>query len=71
MSPEIGKVNWIYFREQIYDFETSLTALVEVLQRDKDYVYQHTKLLNQALQWETHKKPSQYLLIGQERRNAH
>ena len=32
MSPEIGKVNWIYFREQIYDFETSLTALVEVLQ---------------------------------------
>ncbi len=70
MSEDISKVNWIYFREEMDDFETSLTALVEVLQRDQDYVYQHTKLLNQALQWETHKKQSQYLLIGQERRNA-
>ncbi|MDJ0730018.1 MAG: TIR domain-containing protein [Crocosphaera sp.] len=70
MRPEISKVNWIYFREEIDDFEGSVTALMEVFQRDQDYVYQHTKLLTQALQWETHKKQSQYLLIGQERLDA-
>ncbi|MDJ0509157.1 MAG: TIR domain-containing protein [Crocosphaera sp.] len=70
MIPEIGKVNWIYFREEIDNFEASLTSLVDVFHRDEEYVYQHTKLLNQAMQWQTHKKQSQYLLIGQERIDA-
>lgn len=70
MRPEISKVNWIYCREEIDDFEAAITALLEIFQRHQQYVYQHTKLLDKALQWEKQQKQVQYLLIGQERLDA-
>ena len=38
MHPAIGKINWVYFREGIDDFEKSLTGLLELLNRHADYV---------------------------------
>ena len=70
MHPAIGKINWVYFREGIDDFERSLSGLSELFARHKDYVQQHTYFLNKALAWERQHKRSQNLLIGEERQQA-
>lgn len=70
MHPIIRKINWIYFRENIEDFNTSLQGLIELFERQKIYVRQHTVLLGKALEWERNEKQSRYLLIGEERQRA-
>ena len=70
MHPEIRKINWVYFREGIDDFEQSFQGLLELLGREKDYVHQHTVLLNEALEWERNQKQTRYLLTGEDRQQA-
>lgn len=70
MHPAIGKINWVYFREGIDDFEQSLAGLLEIFDRHKDYVHQHTVLLARALEWEQRQKQSSYLLVGDDRKAA-
>ncbi|NEQ97786.1 MAG: toll/interleukin-1 receptor domain-containing protein [Cyanothece sp. SIO2G6] len=70
MHPEIGKINWVWCQEGINDFEQSLQQLVDLLELEKDYVHQHTVLLNQALEWERNQQQTRYLLTGEERQRA-
>lgn len=70
MHPTIGKINWVYCREGIDDFEQSFSGLLELLARHKDYVHQHTYFLDKSLAWERQHKGSQHLLIGKERQQA-
>ncbi|MBD1913776.1 MULTISPECIES: TIR domain-containing protein [unclassified Leptolyngbya] len=70
MHPEISKINWVYFREGVDDFERSLRGLLDLFHRHQDYVHQHTVLLTKALEWERHQKQSQYLLVEEERMEA-
>jgi WD40 repeat protein len=70
MHPVIGKINWVYFREGIDDFEQSFAGLIELFKRHADYVEQHTRFLVQALEWERYKKQTSCLLIGEEKHQA-
>ncbi|MEM6867169.1 MAG: TIR domain-containing protein [Cyanobacteria bacterium P01_C01_bin.121] len=70
LHPEIRKINWVSFREGVDDFVQSLQGLCDLLERQKDYVHQHTVLLSRALAWEEHQKRTRYLLIGEERQHA-
>jgi len=70
MHPEISRINWVYFREGIDDFEAALTGLLEVVHRQENYVYQHTYFLDRALEWERQQQRSPYLLIGSDCQNA-
>jgi WD40 repeat protein len=70
MHPEIAKINWISFQENVDDFEAAFTELLHIFDRHKSYVHQHTILLTKALEWERHQKRSPYLLIGEERQQA-
>ena len=70
MHPAISKINWVYFREGIDDFEQAFQGLLDIFRRHADYVHQHTVLLNQALAWERHQKQTRYLLVGQDRQQA-
>jgi WD40 repeat protein len=70
MDPAIAKINWVYFRDGIDDFEEALQGLLTIFQRQRDYVHRHTVLLSQALDWEQHQKQARYLLIGEERQQA-
>lgn len=70
MHPEIGKINWVYFREGKDDFETALAGLIDLLHRHEDYVNKHTEILTKALEWERNQKQTRYLLIAQERQAA-
>ncbi len=66
MHPAIGKINWVYFREGVDDFEKSFQGLLDLLHRHQDYVAQHRHLLVKALEWERNKKQANYLLGGEE-----
>ncbi|HEY9599708.1 MAG TPA: toll/interleukin-1 receptor domain-containing protein, partial [Cyanophyceae cyanobacterium] len=70
MHPAIGKINWVYFREEIDDFEKSFSGLINLLRSHKDYVEKHTQILAKALEWERHQKQTNRLLIGEERQQA-
>ncbi|NES66003.1 MAG: TIR domain-containing protein, partial [Okeania sp. SIO2D1] len=70
MHPEIGRINWVYFRENIDNFDKSLTDLIALFNRHQDYVKQHTKILVKGLDWENNQKQTRYLLIGKERLQA-
>ncbi len=70
MHPTIGKINWVYFREDKDDFEQSFAGLIELLQVHHDYVEQHTKFLIKALEWERNQKETRYLLTGEEKKQA-
>ncbi len=70
MHAEISRINWVYFRENIDDFEQSLVRLLEIIERQQTYVHQHTDLLTKALVWERHQKQFQYLLTGSARQSA-
>ena len=63
MHPAISKINWVYFREGVDDFEASLAGLLALLERDRDYVHQHTVLLNQALTWDKNHRLPRDLLV--------
>lgn len=63
MHPIIGKINWVYFREGLDDFEKSVQDLLAIFKRDALYVRQHTELLNQAIEWEQNNRDPGYLLV--------
>ncbi|MDJ0702287.1 MAG: TIR domain-containing protein [Leptolyngbyaceae cyanobacterium MO_188.B28] len=62
MHPAIKKINWVYCREGVDDFEQSLQNLLDIFKRDQHYVHHHTVLLDQALTWELKHKPVDDLL---------
>lgn len=70
MHPVLRKINWVYMREGLDDFEVSFAGLLELLERHKSYVRQHTVLLDRALTWERNQKQNRYLLIGSDREQA-
>ena len=70
MHPIIQKINWIYFQDNKDDFEKSLAGLLQVIHHQSDYVRQHTEILVKALEWSRHQKQTNYLLIGEERKQA-
>jgi WD40 repeat protein len=70
MHPIIARINWIGIREGVDDYDIAFKGLLELLNRHKDYVRNHTYILDRALEWEQHRKQTRYLLIGEERRAA-
>ncbi|MEM9266034.1 MAG: TIR domain-containing protein, partial [Cyanobacteria bacterium P01_F01_bin.13] len=70
MHPAIRKINWVYFREGTDDYGDSFEGLLGLLLREKEYVHQHTVLLNNALEWERNQKQTRYLLTGEDRQSA-
>ncbi|MEM7794987.1 MAG: TIR domain-containing protein [Cyanobacteria bacterium P01_C01_bin.118] len=70
MHPIISKINWVYFREGVDDFQASLQGLLKIFERHQDYVHEHTVLLSKALAWQRLQRQSQYLLVGESRQRA-
>jgi WD40 repeat protein len=70
MHQAIGKINWVYFREGIDDFDKSLAGLTELLNRHSEYVELHTQFLAKALEWERQQKQNRWLLVGDEKKQA-
>lgn len=65
MHPEIGKLNWHPFENE-EDFDDSFKSLVEVIETDRGYIKEHTKLTTKASEWVEKKRNSDLLLVGNE-----
>ena len=70
MHPTISKINWVYCRENIDNFEASFEGLTDAISKHQDYVKKHTQFLVKALDWLRNQKQTNYLLIGGERQEA-
>ncbi|MDB9426733.1 TIR domain-containing protein [Microcystis aeruginosa CS-564/01] len=70
MHPAISKLNWIYFREEIDDFESSFAGLIGAIDQQQHYVEKHSIFLVKALNWLRNQKQTNYLLVGEERQAA-
>ncbi|WPO35111.1 TIR domain-containing protein [Flammeovirgaceae bacterium SG7u.111] len=64
--------NWKHYEgfEGIDNFDRSATKLVELIEKDKQYVHQHTAILEKALIWQSKNKVTANLLVGKERMEA-
>jgi WD40 repeat protein len=63
LHPDLAKVQWIDFRK---DFSKSLGLLLRTLETDREYVQQHTKWGEQAINWAEKGKSTDLLLRGNE-----
>lgn len=66
---KISSTNWVYLRDKD-DYEATLPKLVEAISTDLDWVREHTRLLQRALEWEKKKRASSSLLVGGDLREA-
>ncbi|MGB3491355.1 MAG: TIR domain-containing protein [Elainellaceae cyanobacterium] len=70
LHPALGKINWVFFREGVDDFEASLAGLHSIFERHRSYVKEHTYLLGRSLHWQSNYRQTRNLLSGQERLKA-
>lgn len=70
IHPVVSKINWIFFRDEIDDFEVSLEGLIRAIKKHDNYIYKHTEYLNKALEWSRNQKRNQYLLKEEVKRQA-
>lgn len=57
----IGRLNWIPFFEE-ERFELSVEQLVAAIETDLEWVKQHTRLLERAVEWDAAKRDDSFLL---------
>ncbi|HAJ59496.1 MAG TPA: type IV secretion protein Rhs [Cyanobacteria bacterium UBA8543] len=63
---ELAKVQWIDFNQSGGDFSANFNQLVRTLDTDREHVHNHTKWLQQAIEWEEKDKSADLLLRGSE-----
>ncbi|MBT30456.1 MAG: hypothetical protein CMO01_12425 [Thalassobius sp.] len=79
LHPKVAELNWLYMREAedqtlplekwnaIDDFEHGVEQLSTLIEKGKHFVFEHTKLLNQALYWEENQRSPLHLPVGKDR----
>jgi WD40 repeat protein len=65
----LAKLNWIFVREND-DFDTALKKLVIAIHTDFEWVQNHRRLQNRALEWERRGKDKSLLLRGKDLADA-
>jgi WD40 repeat protein len=69
MHEKLASTNWVYLREQD-DFDGTIPKLVEAINTDLGWVRQHTRLLQRAVEWDSKKRDSSFLLQGADLQEA-
>jgi WD40 repeat protein len=69
LHPKISSHNWVFMREE-QELEKNLPPLVEALNTDLDWLAQHTRLFNRALEWERKDHNDSYLVRGTDLQEA-
>ncbi|MBI5936111.1 MAG: TIR domain-containing protein [Chloroflexi bacterium] len=63
MDKRLRVPNWIYMRPTD-TYDDAFRALLEAINTDLEWVRQHTRILQRALEWDAKKRNSSYLLYG-------
>jgi WD40 repeat protein len=62
LHPQLAKVQWLDFSQHRSNFTTHFNQLIRALDTDREHVRNHTKWLQQAIEWK-HKDQSDDLLL--------
>ena len=65
MPEKIASTNWVYLRQQD-NFDETIPKLVQSINTDLGWVRQHTRLLEQAMEWDHKSRNNSFLLNGTE-----
>lgn len=63
MHEKIASTNWVYLREQD-NFDETIPKLVQSINTDLGWVRRHTRLLEQAMEWDHTNRNNSFLLNG-------
>jgi len=66
LPPEIKSVEWIDFRLKGKHFQNAFSDLLREVDTDREYIHNHTKWLQKAMEWESYKFDNDFLLRGVE-----
>jgi WD40 repeat protein len=69
MHERVSATNWVYLRPED-DFDATMPKLVETINTDLDWVRQHTRLLERAVEWDGKKRNGSFLLHGSDLEDA-
>jgi WD40 repeat protein len=69
MHEKLSSTNWVYLRDQD-NFDDTIPRLIEAVNTDLGWVRQHTRLLEQALEWDQKSRNNSFLLNGTELEEA-
>ncbi|MBC7814310.1 MAG: toll/interleukin-1 receptor domain-containing protein, partial [Burkholderiales bacterium] len=69
VHPAVSSHHWLYFRDSD-DFANAFVKLQSALDTDLDYVRDHTRLLTRAIEWNSARRESSFLLRGVDLRHA-
>ncbi len=70
LHPKLAKLNWVYFRDDVENFDLALGNLLEPILYEIEYVREHTYIQYKSNLWKANKKRENYLLFGSDRNNA-
>jgi WD40 repeat protein len=69
MHNRLASTNWVYMRDQD-NFEDTLPKLIQSVNTDLGWVRKHTRLLEQAMEWQEANRNNSFLLNGTELQDA-
>ena len=69
LHAKISSHNWVFMRDE-QEVEKNLPPLVQALNTDLDWLAQHTRLLNRALEWQGKARNDSYLVRGTDLQDA-
>jgi WD40 repeat protein len=64
IHPKLSATNWVFMRTRKENFNAVLPSLVQAVCTDLTWVQQHTRLLQNAVEWERNNRNSSFLLSG-------
>lgn len=69
LPDKVAATNWVYLRPED-DFDSTLLRLVEAINTDLDWVRDHTRLLQRAVEWDSKARNPSFLLRGTDLQEA-
>ena len=69
LHERLAATNWVYLRKKD-DFDATIPKLVQSINTDLDWVRQHTRMLERALEWERKGRNKSSLLAGSDLEEA-
>jgi len=64
IHPSLGAFNWVFFREEVDEFQTAFTKFVTAIKSDLDWAHAHSRIQVRALEWQRTDQDSSFLLRG-------
>jgi len=67
---QLAPLNWIFFKEEDQDYRDAVQDLITAIQVDQEWLKEHTRYQNRALEWERNGQDSGFLLRGGDLRDG-